>query len=178
MHFRYRLQKLLGDHFAECHFNSSSDLRGDKKTGKIWKPSILDGQNAFACHVEVITTFLFFVIVTNRIFQDLKNIPSLIDKRKEKYSGKLHCIQPFILLVGDSPETSERVYIFFNDILYEAENLLKGISVTYQMHFVLNIQYAKECSQVWNFIQEHFYEMSTNGDTKTSALHALLNQLK
>lgn len=100
------------------------------------------------------------------------------DSRKTPKSRECNELQPFIILVGETPDESNRFYIFINDILYETESFLKALSITYQMHFILNIEYAKECTQVWYLIQDFFYNMPLEDFHKTSAFYSLSNQLK
>lgn len=101
---------------------------------------------------------------------------SAINKRKELCIKKKQTMQPLILVVGELINLQE-YYVYFNEIFYSVNNFLKAVSFNFQLHQVLNIEYAKECRQVWYFIEEHLYKTSATG-RKNNSLKALIKQMQ
>lgn len=96
--------------------------------------------------------------------------------KKAAYTANNWKLQPFIIVVGEDITDLKEFFIYVNDLLFEFENFLKALSVLFQMHQVLNIEYAPQCIQVWHFIECYFYDIQISG-TVSSALDELLTEL-
>lgn len=81
-----------------------------------------------------------------------------IQKRNTKYAEKNLTIQPVIVVVGECEDNILSCYIYYNSIFYECDNFLKALSLCFQIHEILNIEYAKECTQLWYFMEIYFFD--------------------
>lgn len=77
------------------------------------------------------------------------------------------------MIVDESLEKLENFYIHYNEIFYECENFLKTLSVYFQIHQVLNIEYARECLQVWHFIELYFFDFPISGKTNNALINLI-----
>lgn len=108
--------------------------------------------------------------------QNKSYIHSTIDLKKKAYIANNWKLQPLIIVVGEEKTILKEFFIYVNDKLFEFENFLKALSVLFQMHQVLMIQYAPQCIQVWHFIEKFFYEIEISGKI-SSALVELFTDL-
>lgn len=86
-------------------------------------------------------------------------------------------IQPFIIAVGEKNKKVNNSYLYFNDIFYDCKNILKAISILFQIFFSLNLQYPTESQQVYYFLEEYFFGLPVSGK-KSNAVISLLSDLK
>lgn len=83
--------------------------------------------------------------------------------------------QPIIVVIG-ALENLIGFYVHVDGIFYTCDNFRKALTVTFKCFQVLDIEYPKPVKGVWQFIQQHFYEIPVQGK-KTSSLITILEAL-
>lgn len=129
-----------------------------KDDKKIWKYSIADSQSSF--------------FIKARNLTDLK---IAIEKQQSTYSSFGISYQPRTVILTDDNNRIQ-YYSVYQDIYYKFDTLAHALSSTFKLHYVFNLEYQVECAQVWQFIQEYFFEIKSTTKSST-ALLAFLSYL-
>lgn len=82
-------------------------------------------------------------------------------ERDAKYKEMGLTNQAYIIAVGEENVAPDYYLVVLDRILYRLDNLIKAVDVAFKIQFVLNVEYAKECSLVWLFFQKYFYKTLT-----------------
>jgi hypothetical protein len=72
--------------------------------------------------------------------------------------------QPFVILQGPTYTDIQKVFVSFEDVLYEPVTFLKALDICFQLTHVLNLNYPYESHHIWLFIQITMYNMKTAYD--------------
>lgn len=86
-------------------------------------------------------------------------------------------IQPFILVTGTIFNPNE-ILVYFDSVIYKLHSILRAIEVCFKIFQLFNLEYPKESSIVWLFIQKYFFGYSSKYDTPYPKLTQILNELK
>ncbi|XP_036321085.1 uncharacterized protein LOC118736993 isoform X2 [Rhagoletis pomonella] len=95
----------------------------------------------------------------------------------ENYKGK-STIQPIICAIGMSLFESNEYFVYFANIFYKFDNVIKCIDVCFKIFHVLNLKYPSECKSIWFFVQQYFYDIALESHEKSTSLCAILSDLK
>lgn len=106
------------------------------------------------------------------------DIEGMLEARKSKYKSNGLNIQPIIVVIGPELTSVTAFFVYFEDIRYKLPTFLKCLDCVFKMFNVLNLEYPKESTLVYNFIQKHFFDISTNSDVITPNIINLLANLK
>lgn len=93
------------------------------------------------------------------------------------YNDK-NTIQPLICAIGNNIFDLTEFYVYFSDIFYKFENIVKCIDICFKIYHVLDLKYPCHCKLIWTLLQQYLYDIKLNCDEKSSSLSALLNDLK
>lgn len=134
---------------------AESDIQKQKK--KLKKYSISDSRNAF--------------LLNKCTVSELKStIKNWIDYNVTCGST----IQPLICAIGTDLFDLSSYYVYYFDTFYKLDNIIKCIDICFKTFHVLDLKYPEECSLVWTFIQNYFYDIHLKSDIKSTSLSALL----
>lgn len=81
-----------------------------------------------------------------------------------------------IFVIGDTIYNLKEFGIYLNDSVYFVQSFLKAVSVCFQIHNVLNLEYAPQALQVWHFIEHNFFDFELKN--LNSELIVLLDEIK
>ncbi|XP_017476008.1 PREDICTED: uncharacterized protein LOC108366200 isoform X3 [Rhagoletis zephyria] len=95
----------------------------------------------------------------------------------ENYKGK-STIQPIICAIGMSLLESNEYFVYFANIFYKFDNVIKCIDVCFKIFHVLNLKYPSECKSIWFFVQQYFYDIALESHEKSTSLCAILSDLR
>lgn len=110
--------------------------------------------------------------------QDKHLLKQAIDERKTEIINNFDSkLQPFLIVVGEKEYKITTVYIYLNDVLYPITSVVKGISILFQFFNALNLEYPLECRQVWYFVEEYFYNISSTGPKSNDCI-SLITEMK
>lgn len=87
-------------------------------------------------------------------------------------------VQPFVLLVGPTVEQYEACYLIIDEVKYQFNNVLKAFDQCFKAIHVLMTEYSYEARDVWFFIQQALYRISTRYDKKNSTVSALVKSFE
>lgn len=109
------------------------------------------------------------------LFQVGTNIEGFISRKKSHYSELRLPLQPYVLVLGQSPSNVSQCFVVTNDVIYEVDTLLKAVDTCFKLFFVLNAQYPSVSVEPWLFLQKAVYKIDTPYDTTSSRLLELLS---
>lgn len=137
-------------------------IKINKQTNKkqVVKSSIADGRNSF----------LLWGCTHSELQSNLK---STIDNC---YSDK-STIQPMICAIGNDIFDLKEYFVYFSNIFYKFENIVKSVDICFKLFQVLDLKYPCDSKLVWTLIQQYFYNIKLKSDEKSGSLSALLNDL-
>lgn len=118
-----------------------------------------------------------FALTLCLYLQEKNFILSSINQKKINCVTHKCTLQPFIIAVTPDDVNFESFFVYYNDILYEVESLIKAISVTFQIYHVLQLEYPLECNQIWILFEESIFDMLPSGKKNTD-LCALIGYIK
>lgn len=113
------------------------------------------------------------VYINNIIFfQILNDLQDVVLRHRQLLKDKGLDNQPLIVVVG-AVENLTGFYVHVDGIFYTCDNFRKALTVTFKCFQVLDIEYPKPIKGVWQFIQQHFYEIPIKGKKVTSLITLL-----
>ena len=65
---------------------------------------------------------------------------------------------PYILVLGEG-EACHQAFVIFAGRALEQRTLLGALDICFKTFYVLDINYPKECSHVWELLQSAIYKM-------------------
>ena len=65
---------------------------------------------------------------------------------------------PYVLMLGEEHQCSQ-AFVVISGVALEHPSLLGAVDGCFKAFFVLDINYPKPCSQVWEFIQTCIFEI-------------------
>lgn len=98
-------------------------------------------------------------------------------EREAKYKEMGLTSQAYIIAVSEDKISPDYYLVVLDNILYRLDNLVKAVDVAFKIQFVLNVEYARECSLVWLFFQKYFYGINLNTDKKSTSVACLIREL-
>ncbi|XP_067613945.1 uncharacterized protein [Eurosta solidaginis] len=142
---------------------ASRKYKGSKQTNKkhLVKPTIADSRNSF-----------MICAATNSELQS--KLKLMVD---ENYKDK-DTIQPIICVIGENFFECKEYFVYFANIFYKFDNVIKCVDVCFKIFHVLNLKYPFECKSIWLFIQQFFYDFTLKSHEKSSTLCTVLNYIK
>lgn len=121
---------------------------------KLWKVSIKDSQFGFLLELNT-----------------LNDLELQIENRKKKYLEWNVKVQPFIFII------EKKCYVYVDDYYYKCTTLLSAIDLCFKLINCFNLEYSKDCGQVWEFIQKFFYGITTEFDNNFSQVTNFISVL-
>lgn len=106
------------------------------------------------------------------ICKTINDIEGMLEERKHLST------KPIIVVIGTDLFSAHSFFVYFNDIRYKLPTFLKCLDCVFKMFNVLKLEYPKESTSVYNFIQKHFFDISTSTDLITPNITNLLETLK
>ncbi|KAL1448324.1 hypothetical protein WDU94_005540 [Cyamophila willieti] len=86
-------------------------------------------------------------------------------------------VQPHIVYVGTSPVHPNKVYVCFDDVKYEVENIVVAVDTTFKIFMTLNAMYPEASKDVWLLIQLGFFCIETIYDPPLTKVNMTLKNL-
>lgn len=86
------------------------------------------------------------------------------------------CVAPYISIIGTMFDP-EYFLIDFENITYKVFDFARALDLCFKAYYVFNIAYPDACANIWDFIDQQFYRMQRNNNTKP-ATFTLLNAIK
>lgn len=127
-------------------------------TGKFTKKiTIVDAQESFILRLESVNDYQ-------------RRVDEIICKY---YSAKT-TIQPFLIVVGPENELKDFL-IYFDNTLYKFNSFIESLDLCFKIFHVFSLKYPQGCELVWVFIQNYFYDITTQFDSKSSNIVSLIN---
>lgn len=97
--------------------------------------------------------------------QNPADLEDKIELQRNRAAALNLTLKPFIILEGRDDSSISAYYVCVDNTRYKIGSVLEAIDICYKSFFVLHACYPKECQQVWLFIQNCLYKMSTKYDT-------------
>lgn len=69
-------------------------------------------------------------------------------------------LTPRAILVGQDEDSIEKSFVRVNGILYEVENPLKALDLTFKIIHALDADYPKESEREWQFFERAVYKIN------------------
>ncbi|XP_077277354.1 uncharacterized protein LOC143905675 [Temnothorax americanus] len=109
-----------------------------------WKPNTEESRSGIVVHVKIPA-----------------DIPTIIEAKTKQMQKYGLPVQPFVILQGPTHVDIEKVFVSFEDVLYEPVTFLKALNICFQLIHILNLNYPYESHHVWLFIQISMYDIKT-----------------
>lgn len=87
------------------------------------------------------------------------NVDEAIEERKTRASKYGVTVQPFIIVVAPTLAEIVTCYVVVDSVRYKIENVLQAVESCLKLFHVLNIEYPKECDEIWLFLQQAIYKL-------------------
>lgn len=139
---------------------TTSNVRKNSKSKRVWRPSKQEVLEGFITHVK-----------------SAAEVEETIARREEKLRELDVTLQPFIIVVGPSLKAISARYIIVNNVRYEATSTINAVDACFKIIFVLNAQYPAESTNVWQFIQTALFDLKTKYDKIYTTVTTLLTDL-
>lgn len=106
-------------------------------------------------------------------FQMANQMTEEIQRRKDKFG--LH-MQPFLVVVGDvvSPAAA---YVVIDSTIRKLSSIQNAVDICFKAFHAFHANYPVE-THTWLLLQKLVYGISTKWDAKSTAVNALLSDLK
>ncbi|KAE8746716.1 hypothetical protein FOCC_FOCC006579 [Frankliniella occidentalis] len=127
-----------------------------KKGKKQWRPSRQEVAEALLLHVKCIGDI---------------NI-SLASRARDKYEPYNLSLGPQAVVVGPTLDDISHSFVRINSTMYEVENPLKALDITFKTMHALDCKYHKESEREWLFLERAVYHL--NSDKPDGKLSAIL----
>ena len=111
----------------------------------------------FSWTIDSIFTDLFAVMSKFHDLQIGTNIPDYLEKKCQK--------QPFILLLGEV-DRPEQAFVVVEKVAISGKSLLHALDICFKLIYILDVDYAWQCGNTWDFIQKFIFGL---GDEKRRA---------
>ncbi|XP_074111648.1 uncharacterized protein LOC141535594 [Cotesia typhae] len=85
--------------------------------------------------------------------------------------------QPLPVLIGAELTSIEKRLVIVNDIRYEADSNIECVDYCFKSYFALQLEYSKESSYPWMFLQEAIYKIDTEDRITVPALDTFIRDL-
>ncbi|KAK3916201.1 Sugar fermentation stimulation protein-like protein [Frankliniella fusca] len=115
-----------------------------KKGKKQWRPSRQESAEALMLHVKSLGDI---------------NI-SLASRAKDKYEPYQLSLGAQAIVVGPDLDTISNSFVRINSTMYEVENPLKALDVTFKVMHALDCKYHKESEREWFFLEKAVYKLN------------------
>ncbi|KAE8741292.1 hypothetical protein FOCC_FOCC013180 [Frankliniella occidentalis] len=112
-----------------------------KGKNKQWRPS----------REECAESLLLHVLEPSAILTTLAN------RLKEKYEPFNLSLGPQAIVVGETVDSITKCYVRVNSILYEVDNPVKALDITFKIMHALDCQNPKESEREWFFLERSIY---------------------
>lgn len=122
-----------------------STTSGGKKS--TWRASISDSQKSMLLCVPTIN-----------------QLNEIIEERTHRYRTANTTLLPCMLYVG-TVESPTHFYVYFGGEFMKFSNFIQSLDFCFKLYQVWNLHYPKESELVWNFIQQHIFNIFTPFDT-------------
>jgi len=99
-----------------------------------------------------------------------------LSRRREKLLKFGLRMQPLVLIVG-SIEQPTAAYVVIDNITWKLPTPLKAVDICFKAFHVFHATYPSE-SMVWLLLQKLVYKLVTRWDVKSSAVSAVLADLR
>jgi len=96
------------------------------------------------------------------LLQNISEIKNELANRLQKYEPFKLTLSPQAVLVGDDEDSIEKSFVRINDVLYEVENPLKALDITFKSMHVLDTKYHAECKREWLFLERAIYQINVD----------------
>ncbi|XP_063370220.1 uncharacterized protein LOC134658468 [Cydia amplana] len=136
---------------------SSKDSAEQKKYNK---PTILESRDRLILHVKT-----------------QSDIQNCLATRRDIHLKKGLTCQPVVICIEPDVENITEFYVYFDDVTYQPESLLKAVDICFKTFHVFDIKYPRESIQPWMFIQWYFYEIHTPQDHTFPSVATLIADL-
>lgn len=93
----------------------------------------------------------------------MEDLQPILEYRSEKLRKFGLQLQPLPVVVG-SIESILQCFIIMDTVIYECDNPLKTIDLTFKCFHSLQISYPPECGHIWRFLQQAVYKIQTVKD--------------
>lgn len=105
------------------------------------KYTITDSQNAFTLLVD-----------------ETGDIEQKLESKREICLQNGTCMQPLIIVVGDHHKITN-FFVALDNIKFQFNSYLSALDFCFKIFYVLNLEYPHECSLVWTFVQQYFFDI-------------------
>ena len=103
---------------------------------------------------------------TNRHFSSFQCIGdiniSLASRSKDKYEPYNLALGAQAIVVGPDLDTISNSFVRINSTMYEVENPLKALDITFKAMHALDCKYHKESIREWLFLEKAVYQLNTD----------------
>ena len=115
--------------------------------------------------------YFFFKCRNNTWFnsQELTELDREIDRRKQQVLDRGDSLQPFIIVIGNTIDSIESIYVYVDGTRYLMESILQAIDVCFKLYQALDAEYPTTGLNLWNFIQRYVFNIHTNCDFESSS---------
>ncbi|XP_036331763.1 uncharacterized protein LOC118743286 [Rhagoletis pomonella] len=111
----------------------------------------------------------------------ITNINDLEFTYAEKVKKSMHRkekIQPYLIVVGSDIKSLTEFYVNYGGALQKFHSFIAALDICFKVFHVLNLEYPRESSLMWYFLQKQIYKITTVYDIKSSALCEFLTLFK
>lgn len=131
-----------------------------KTAQKIWRPTKAEVQEGFISRVTTCA-----------------EIKDTINGRQRKLNELHVSVQPYVLIVGKDLNDVTGYYVIVDDVMYSVSNIMSAVDCCFKVIWALNASYSVESHDVWAFLQQSCYQLSSKYDKQSTALNTLLNDI-
>ncbi|KAK3928329.1 Ubiquitin carboxyl-terminal hydrolase 1 [Frankliniella fusca] len=117
-----------------------------KKGKRQWRPSRQESADALMLHVKCIGDISI----------------SLANRAKDKYEPYNLSLGPQAIVVGPDLDNVSKSFVRINSTMYEVENPLKALDVTFKAMHALDCKYHKESLREWLFLEKAVYKINAD----------------
>lgn len=146
--------------FLSLPFLITSSISREKKSSTQWKPSKLEVRDGFITYVK-----------SNAEVQET------ITRRRDKFIGLGHTLQPFIIIVGPSLNNILNYFVIVDDTFYQLNSITDSVDCCFKIMITFNAEYPVECEAIWHFIQKGLFKLETQFDKNLTAVNAFLSDV-
>lgn len=112
------------------------------------------------------------------IVKTVGDIKNAIANRLQKYELFKLRMSPQAILVGEDEDSIEKSFVRIDNVLYEVENPLKALDITFKSMHVLDTEYHAECKREWLFLERAVYNINVEKGLTKGLNGALANLVR
>lgn len=111
------------------------------------------------------------------MFQDESDLCLKLAERKNQLLKYGLAEQPLPVLIGTELTSIVKRLIIINEIRYEADSNIECIDYSFKSFYALQLDYSKEASYPWTFLQQAIYQIDSDDPTVVPALDTFIKDL-